>query len=138
MSLIVHLKSAISAWNDGNLERYLDLYHPSIRLHGYTPEPMDKAQATAFYRSIYDNLSEQGLPAPALVIEDAFESADSLACRFTMRGRQTGPFMGVPPTGRPYVLPGITILHFSGETVVERWSMADMLGLLQQLGASRS
>jgi hypothetical protein len=31
--------------------------------------------------------------------------------------------------------PGITILHFAGERVVERFSQADMLGLMAQLGA---
>jgi len=34
-------------------------------------------------------------------------------------------------------LPGITILHFRGDRVIERFSQADMLGLLVQLGAVR-
>lgn len=32
-------------------------------------------------------------------------------------------------------LPGITVLHFAGHQCVERFSQADMLGLLIQLGA---
>ena len=43
--------------------------------------------------------------------------------------------MGVPATGHEIVLPGITILRFGGDRVIERWSQADMLGLLVQLGA---
>jgi predicted ester cyclase len=43
--------------------------------------------------------------------------------------------MGVPASGRPYALDGITIMRFSGERVAERWSSADMLGLMIQLGA---
>jgi predicted ester cyclase len=43
--------------------------------------------------------------------------------------------MGVPPTGTEIALPGITILRFEGDEVVERWSQTDMLGLLVQLGA---
>jgi predicted ester cyclase len=58
-----------------------------------------------------------------------------LTIRFTMSGRHVGEFMGVPPTGRDVALPGITILRFSGDRVVERFSQADMLGLLVQLGA---
>jgi len=34
-------------------------------------------------------------------------------------------------------LPGITILHFRGGRVIERFSQADMLGLLVQMGACR-
>jgi hypothetical protein len=32
------------------------------------------------------------------------------------------------------VLPGITMMRFSGDRVVERWSSADFLGLMIQLG----
>jgi predicted ester cyclase len=41
----------------------------------------------------------------------------------------------LPATGKPYVLAGITIMRFAGDTVVERWSSADMLGVLVQIGA---
>ena len=44
-------------------------------------------------------------------------------------------FMGVPATGTTITLPGITILHFRGDKVAERFSQADMLGLLMQIGA---
>ena len=62
---------------------------------------------------------------------------DGAACtiRFTMTGRHVGEFMGVSATGNDIALPGITILHFEGERVVERFSQADMLGLMVQLGA---
>jgi hypothetical protein len=39
-------------------------------------------------------------------------------------------FMGVPASGTAIALPGITILHFRGNRVIERFSQADMLGLL--------
>jgi hypothetical protein len=37
--------------------------------------------------------------------------------------------------GRPYSLDGITIMRFEDERVVERWSTADFLGMLMQIGA---
>jgi hypothetical protein len=36
----------------------------------------------------------------------------------------------VPASGTAIALPGITILHFRGDRVIERFSQADMLGLL--------
>ena len=51
------------------------------------------------------------------------------------QGTHTGQFMGVPASGNDIALPGITILHFEGASVVERFSQADMLGLMVQLGA---
>ena len=41
----------------------------------------------------------------------------------------------VSASGTAIALPGITILHFRGDRVIERFSQADMLGLLIQVGA---
>ena len=43
--------------------------------------------------------------------------------------------MGVPATGRDVEINGITILAFRDDRVIARWAVADMLGLLMQLGA---
>ena len=43
--------------------------------------------------------------------------------------------MGVPATGRDAVLPITTILRVEDGHCLERWSTADMLGLMIQLGA---
>ena len=54
-----------------------------------------------------------------------------------MTGIHNGPFLGVPAAGKSCALNGITILRFEpgDRTVVERFSSADMLGLLVQMGA---
>jgi predicted ester cyclase len=52
-----------------------------------------------------------------------------------MTGRHVAGSWGVPATGRVIALPGITILRFEGDRTVERFSQADMLGLLVQIGA---
>jgi len=52
-----------------------------------------------------------------------------------MTGRHAGEFMGVPATGDDIALPGITILHFERDRDVERFSQADMLGLMVQMEA---
>jgi hypothetical protein len=45
-----------------------------------------------------------------------------------MTGRHVDEFMGVPATGTAIARPGITIPHFRGDRVIERFSQADMLG----------
>jgi predicted ester cyclase len=64
-----------------------------------------------------------------------FAFGDKVACRFVVHGKHTGPFQGMLPTQRAFTLPGITILRFVEGKCVERWSQADFLSLLQQLGA---
>ena len=124
------VERARERWNAGDLPGYLALYGQGIRLHGYTPEPMGKVEVEGFYRSIF-----AAFDSPQLIFNEVLESGDSVTIRFTMTGTHMSEFMGVPSTGRKIALPGITILRFEGDTVVERWSSADMLGLLVQLGA---
>ena len=96
---------------------------------------MTKQAVTGFYQMIWATMAAEGKPNPALTFHEVLTDGDLYSCRFTMAGVHKGPFMGVPATGKPYVLPGITIMRFSGDTVLERWSSADMLGVLVQIGA---
>jgi hypothetical protein len=61
------VEQARQRWNAGDLPGYLSLYDESIKLHGYTPEPMSKAEVTGFYQTIYATMSAEGQPNPALV-----------------------------------------------------------------------
>jgi steroid delta-isomerase-like uncharacterized protein len=124
------LDRALERWNAGDLDGYLDLYDDAIRLHGYSPEPMDKTEVRAFYETIFT-----AFDSPALEFHEVLWDGDRCAIRFTMSGEHRGAFMGVPATGDAITLPGITILHFAGDRVTERFSQADMLGLLVQIGA---
>jgi steroid delta-isomerase-like uncharacterized protein len=125
-----NLQRAFEAWNAGNLEGYLELYDESVRLHGYAPEPMDKTAVRAFYEGIH-----AAFDGPQLVFHEVFSNDDRLVIRFTMTGTHRGDFMGIPPTERDVAVDGITVLHFREGKCVERWSSADMLGWLVQLGA---
>jgi predicted ester cyclase len=91
---------------------------------------MDMDGTRAFYESVF-----AAFPGSRLDFHEVLAAGDRVTIRFTLSGRHTADFMDVPATGREITLPGITILRFDGPTCVERWSSADMLGLLVQLGA---
>jgi predicted ester cyclase len=75
------------------------------------------------------------VPRRSLTIEDTVAEADKLALRFNVSGRHDGEFMGVAPTGRPFVLNGQTVMLCRDGQVLQRWTIGNMLGLLMQLGA---
>ena len=91
---------------------------------------MNKEQVRGFYESIFAAFANN-----RLAFHDVFSTGDRTCIRFTMTGTHVGEFMGVAPTGRDITLDGITVLEFANGRCVERWSSADMLGLLVQLGA---
>jgi steroid delta-isomerase-like uncharacterized protein len=124
------LYRARDAWNARDLDGYLELYDEMIRLHGYSPEPMGKAEVRLFYAGIHG-----AFDGPQLAFHEVFGDDERLVCRFTLTGTHRGEFLGIPATGREVSVDGITILHFRDGRCAERWSNADMLGWLVQLGA---
>ena len=124
------LLAAVDRWNTGDLDGYLKIYDEGIRLHGYSPEPLDKPAVRAFYEGTF-----AAFPGCQLTIHETIIDGERLSCRFTLTGRHDGEFMGVPATGKDITIPGITILHFRDGRCVQRWSSADMLGVLVPIGA---
>jgi predicted ester cyclase len=124
------LTAAIEAWNKEDGEGYLAIYDPSIRHHGLAPEPFDEAGNRAFYEAMW-----AAFPGAQISVLDTVAEGDKLAARFTLSGEHHGEFMGIAPTGRPFVLQGQTVMRFADGRVVERWTTSDQLGLLIQLGA---
>ena len=124
-----NLQRAADAWNARDLDGYLAMYDDSIKLHGYSPEPMTKATVRGFYEMIH-----QAFDGPKLLFHEVFSNGDRLVIRFTMTGTHTGTFLGIAATGRSVSVDGITILHFRDGKCVERWSSVDMYNWLAQLG----
>ena len=66
-------------------------------------------------------------------IEEIIAEGDMVSTRETLRGTHQSEFMGIPPTGKKFEMSAICLWRFSNGKLVEYWSDADMLGLMQQL-----
>ena len=124
---------AIEAFNDpARRDDYFEtLYDDDVVLHGYTPEPLTpKAVVKEFYAAIF-----AGFPDARVKVEQLLVDGDRLTIGFRFAGTHDGTFMGVPASGQAVDVPGITILRFAGGRCAERWSVADFLSLLVQVGA---
>jgi steroid delta-isomerase-like uncharacterized protein len=112
-------------------DQYLALYDSTIKLHGLGPQPLDHAGVVQFYQGFW-----AAFPDAILTFDDLVGEGDKVTVRFHVTGTHKGDFMGIPATAKKISLGGITILQFKGGKCIERWSVADMLGLLQQLGVA--
>jgi len=121
---------AMQSWNAGDLEGYLQMYDPNVVLHGYQGVEPGFQNVRGFYQAFW-----AAFPGSQLIFEDVFGVGDEVAIRFVVRAIHAGDFQGIAATGKRVSIPGITIVRFAGGKCVERWSQADFLGLLQQLGA---
>jgi steroid delta-isomerase-like uncharacterized protein len=68
-------------------------------------------------------------------IEDTIAEDDRVAVRLTAGARQTGEFMGIPPSGKSYSIGEIHIFRIRDGKVSEHWHQFDSMGMLSQLGA---
>ena len=78
------------------------------------------------------------LPDMRGTVEDVIAEADRVAARMTWHGTHRGDFVGVRPTDKRVSISAFHLVRFSGGRAVEWWGTADLLGALQQLGATVS
>lgn len=66
--------------------------------------------------------------------EELMAEGDKVMQRFSVSGTDKGGFMGAPPTGKAYKVPGVSIFRMANGKIVEHWGILDQLSILQQLG----
>ncbi|MEO7664005.1 MAG: ester cyclase [Candidatus Limnocylindrales bacterium] len=76
-----------------------------------------------------------GLSDVRMDVEDVIAEGDQVVIRLVASATHKGDFMGMPTTGKSYRIGEIHIVRIKNDQVVEHWHQADMLGLMQQLGA---
>jgi steroid delta-isomerase-like uncharacterized protein len=76
-----------------------------------------------------------GLSEVSMTIEDMIAEDDCVAVRLTAHAVQSGEFMGMPPSGKPYTIPEIHVFRVRDGRIAEHWGQADLLGMMRQLGA---
>ena len=67
-------------------------------------------------------------------VDDIIVEGDKVVNRWTGHGTHLADLMGIPATGKSVTLNGITIFRVADGIVIEEWTQADQLSLMQQLG----
>jgi predicted ester cyclase len=118
-------------FNQKNMATIDELISPKHVDHAAPPSlpggPEGTKQLIGMYLTAFPDLH--------YTIEDLIAEDEKVVVRFTMRGTQRGPLMGIAPTNKQVTFSGIVIDRIEDGQFVETWFNMDMLGLLQQLGA---
>lgn len=112
-------------WNDKRYEAAGELYADSYS-NPLGTGPSAKTEGMRRYH--------QAFPDLRVDIDDLVVAGDTAMLRFTLRGTDTGGFIGRPATGRSVEQWGVSILRFEGDRVVSEWMGSDKLALFIQLG----
>ena len=91
-------------------------------------------------RSLEEDIKETAsdfvaFPDLRFTVEDMIAEGDKVVTRWTAYGTNEGGILGFPATGKQVSIKGVIIKRLSGGKVIEEWSLIDVRGLMQQLGA---
>jgi steroid delta-isomerase-like uncharacterized protein len=68
-------------------------------------------------------------------IVDMVAEGDKVAVSINVTGTYKGEFQGIPATGKHVSFTAMDILTIIDGKIIEEWATADMMGLMQQIGA---
>ncbi len=121
-------------WNRGDEEAARRILSSDLEFRGSTgPTKRGVDQFLAYVRLIRGALSGY-----ECVIEDTVVEPPNLFAKMLFRGTHTGPFFGVPPTGKVVSWAGAALFTVAGSRICSVWVLGDVDGLKQQLGLARS
>ena len=126
-SLPVRLFEIVS---NGDLDALGALLHPGFVSYGTAGQALDadgmRAMITEF---------RTAFPDIEVAAVDVVADGDRIAWRVDGYGTHTGPFLGIPPTGRRVRLLGVDLAVVEDARIRTHWSGEDLAGVLMQLGA---
>jgi steroid delta-isomerase-like uncharacterized protein len=119
-------------WNKGNMAVADELIAPTYIHHdAATPDvgrgPEGEKKRVTLYRTAFPDLR--------LTIENTIAEGETVVARWTCRGAHRGDLNGIAPTGKQFLISGVSVVRFVGGKMAEGWINWDALGLMQQLGA---
>jgi steroid delta-isomerase-like uncharacterized protein len=119
-------------WNEGNFDVAEEIVGDDIVLHGASGQPLGHGREgmVSLVRSW-----RTAFPDGHMSIGDLLAEGDMAVARVIWQGTHTGPFMGIPPTGRRVTIIGFGFDRVRNGQFVEGWGDVDLLGALQQIGA---
>jgi steroid delta-isomerase-like uncharacterized protein len=121
--------SFIDAMDSHRFDAAEALLAPEFQLY-LGGQQLDRAGTMAMVRSVYASFADFKHH-----VEEVIDAGDRVVLRITDRATHTGEFEGVPATGRRIEMGQISIYRVRGGQLVEIREEADVLSLMQQIGA---
>jgi steroid delta-isomerase-like uncharacterized protein len=115
--------------NHGRLEMFNDSnFTKDVVMHA-NPDVNGIDSARAMYANYVNGFSNIHF-----TIVDVFGQGDKLVKHWNFKGKHTGTFFGISPTGKDVNVEGVTLVKMRGGKIAEEQDFFDNLAFMQQLG----
>ena len=117
----------VEAFNRCDSEALRALFAPDAQIQGVLGWA-DIDRAVAVWKELHDAFAIE------LSVDEIAAEGDSVAARYTERGRFRGPFRGQPPTGKAYELLAMEWFIVRDGKIHRRWGARDSASQARQIG----
>lgn len=118
--------------NGGKVDLAAEFLDPVVVFH--SPLPEQQPGAAGFVASLA--AMRAAFPDLHAASTHLVAEGDYVAARFQVTATHSGDFFGIRASGRRIQYEEQVIVRFAGGRIVEHWSVADGLSILQQLGGA--
>ena len=120
-------------WNQGKAETVHELLAEAAIGMGQG-EPDVKVRGPADFVPFVERI-RGAFPDINIKIEDAFGARDKVVVRWSATMTHKGDHLGIPASGKPVRITGMTMVRIGNGQIVEGWDNWDQLAMMQQIGA---
>lgn len=121
-------------WNEGRIETIHELLSPDGLGTGQL-EDGSTLRGPADFIPLVERL-RGAFPDFHLIVEDIFGVDDKVVVRWSSAMTHTGDHLGVPASGKPVRLTGISILRIRDGKIIQGWDNWDRAAMMEQIGAA--
>jgi len=119
---------------DWNMALVDEVVSPQFTSHDW---PKGSPTGPEGFRNFYSAI-RSALPDARYEVDDLIAEGDKVVVRWRLLGTHKGDFRGIAATGREIALKGIAIYRVEAGKLMERWVVADLHGLLEEIRGSSS
>lgn len=118
--------------NAGEFDRLGEVFAADVVDHDPAP---DQGPGVEGFQAFFQDLA-RSFPDAQVAVDTLVADDEQVAMAYRISGTHEGDFQGVAPTGKRFEARAMQIAKFRDGMIVERWGSTDLLGILQQLGAT--
>jgi steroid delta-isomerase-like uncharacterized protein len=123
----------IGGMNEGNIDKVMSAFDRTFIDHQVVPGGATMGNDWAAVRQAHILLHES-FPDVHFGVRDLIIEGDTVFLLVRAEGTHTGPFFGIPPSGRHLKWTATRVLRYADGIFVEGTSELDQVGILQQMG----
>ena len=116
-------------WNGKNAAVLDELLDPALQEYTYEPRKREG------HESMLARMND-AFAGHETIIEEIIAEGDTVAVCQTLRVTQSGPFSGIPNTGKHAEIGGYRFFKLKDGKIVSHRALLDLSALLQQIGAT--